>query len=114
MFDIDKFKVENETKDGDEIILGVVKYAKEIIGDKGIMFRWSGDEFVIFYEIHADEAEVKFSEFCALVNKKLDVSVSVGVVEIDLSQSIKTNYHRAVQLCYAVKTAGGNGVKREV
>ena len=97
-----------------EVILGVVKYAKEIIGDKGIMFRWSGDEFVIFYEIHADEAEVKFSEFCALVNKKLDVSVSVGVVEIDLSQSIKTNYHRAVQLCYAVKTAGRNGVKREV
>ena len=30
MFDIDRFKVENETKDGDEVILGVVKYAKEI------------------------------------------------------------------------------------
>lgn len=114
MFDIDKFKVENETKDGDEVILGVVKYAKDIIGDKGIMFRWSGDEFVIFYEVLSDEAEIKFNEFCSLVKENLDVSVSVGVVAVDLSQSIKTNYHRAVQLCYAVKTAGGNGVKREV
>jgi GGDEF domain-containing protein len=77
------------------------------------MFRWSGDEFVIFFEVRADEAEIKFKDFCADIKEALDISVSVGVVDIDLSQSIKTNYHRAVQMCYAVKAAGGNGVKRE-
>ncbi len=114
IFDIDRFKVENETKDGDMILIGVVERAKNIIGDRGIMFRWSGDEFVIFYEAHADEAERKFTEFCTIVKEDLDVSVSVGVVEVNLSESIKTNYHRAVQLCYGMKAAGGNGVKREL
>jgi len=113
MFDIDRFKVVNETRDGDSIIVDVVQKAKKIIGDKGIMFRWSGDEFVIFFEVRADEAEIKFKDFCADIKEALDISVSVGVVDIDLSQSIKMNYHRAVQMCYAVKAAGGNGVKRE-
>ena len=61
----------------------------------------------------ADEAEKRFTEFCAEVRGALDVTVSVGLVEIDLAESIKTNYHRAVQPCYAVKEAGGNGVRRK-
>ena len=113
MFDIDRFKIVNETRDGDAIIIEVVQRAKRVIGDKGIMFRWSGDEFVIFFEVHAAEAEQKFRDFCAELKENLDISLSVGVVEIDLSQSIKMNYHRSVQMCYAVKAAGGNGVKRE-
>ena len=114
IFDIDRFKVENETKDGDMILVGVVERAKNIIGERGIMFRWSGDEFVVFYEANADEAEKKFNKFCATVKNELDVSISVGIAVVNLSQSIKTNYHRAVQLCYGMKAAGGNGVKREL
>lgn len=113
MFDIDRFKTVNEERDGDKIILGIVDLTKQLVGEEGIIFRWSGDEFVVFLEMDADEAEEKFKKFCIDIKESLDVTVSVGIVEIDLSESIKTNYHRAVQPCYAVKEAGGNGVGRK-
>ncbi len=113
MFDIDQFKTVSEETDGDKIILGVAELAKKAMEGHGLLFRWSGDEFVAFLEMDADEAEKRFTEFCAEVRGALDVTVSVGLVEIDLAESIKTNYHRAVQPCYAVKEAGGNGVRRK-
>ncbi|WP_294428312.1 sensor domain-containing diguanylate cyclase [uncultured Treponema sp.] len=115
MFDIDRFKVINDTRgEGDAIILAVVERAKKTIGDEGILFRWSGDEFVAFFEADVQEAEKRFNEFCKSVSESLDVTVSVGIVTVDLSESIKTNYHRAVQMCYVVKENGGNGVKVRV
>ena len=110
VFDIDHFKIANDEHDGDKIILGIVKLAKEILNDQGIMFRWAGDEFVIFLEIDIDEAEARFKSFCEKVRNELEVTVSVGIVKIDLSTAIKTNYYRAVQACYSVKEFGGNGV----
>ena len=110
VFDIDHFKIVNDNRDGDRIILGVVDFAKKVLDDRGIMFRWSGDEFVLFLEMKSDEAEEKFRHFCDETKKKLEVTISVGIVDVDLSVSIKTNYYRAVQACYAVKENGGNGV----
>ena len=88
----------------------LVELAKTALDDRGIMFRWSGDEFVLFLEMDSYEAEERFTDFCEQSQKELDVTVSVGIVDVDLSVSIKTNYYRAVQACYAVKEAGGNGV----
>ena len=113
MFDIDSFKVINETMDGDEIILRIVELSKNLVGNRGIIFRWSGDEFVFFLEMEAKEAEEKFKSLCTVVHEELGVTISVGIVEIDLFETIKKNYHRAVQRCYIVKEAGGNGVSRK-
>lgn len=110
VFDIDHFKIVNDDRDGDSIILGIVEIAKEALDDRGIMFRWSGDEFVLFLEMESKEAESRFKNFCINAEKKYDVTVSVGIVDVDLSVSIKTNYYRAVQACYAIKENGGNGV----
>ena len=112
MFDIDHFKVENETKDGDGIIMGIAELTDKLVGGRGMLFRWSGDEFVVFYELSADEAEKQFRTFCKEVKDSFAVTISVGIVAINLSESIKTNYHRAVELCYEVKIQGGNGVKK--
>ena len=110
VFDIDHFKIVNDGRDGDKIVLAIVELAKTALDDRGIMFRWSGDEFVLFLEMDSYEAEERFTDFCEQSQKELDVTVSVGIVDVDLSVSIKTNYYRAVQACYAVKEAGGNGV----
>ena len=110
VFNIDSFNEASETMDGDEIILIIVDFAKKAVGERGLLFRWRGDEFVAFLEMTVDEAEEKFKAFCEQVKGRIAVTVSVGIVEVDLSESIKTNYHRAVQPCYAVKEAGGNGV----
>ena len=64
-------------------------------------------------EMDGDEAEARLKNFCEEVQKQTDVTVSVGIVDVDLTESIKTNYHRAVQPCYAVKETGGNGVRRK-
>ena len=112
VYDIDHFKIVNEERDGDSIILEIVNLAEEIFDDYGIMFRWSGDEFVLFLEIESDKSEEKFQKFCSDVKSKFDVTISVGIVDVDLSVSIKTNYYRAVQACYSVKEKGGNGVER--
>ena len=110
VFDIDHFKIVNDGRDGDLIILGIVRLAKEMLEDHGIIFRWSGDEFVIFLEAEINEAEKKFNNFCNEAKKQYDVTISVGLVPVDLSVSIKTNYYRAVQACYAIKESGGDGV----
>lgn len=113
MFDIDSFKVANETMDGDAILLKIVQLTKDMFGESGMIFRWNGDEFVLFLEIDADEAEMKFRILCAYIQKETGVTISVGIVQVDLFESIKRNYHRAVLQCYAVKEAGGNGVSRK-
>ena len=100
----------NDERDGDKIILSIVEIAKEAMDDRGIMFRWSGDEFVLFLEMESEEAEKRFINFCEKAENKIKVTVSVGIVDVDLSVSIKTNYYRAVQACYAIKESGGNGV----
>ena len=113
MFDIDRFKAINETRDGDRILVTIAELAKKTVDNRGLVFRWSGDEFVLFLEMDGDEAEARLKNFCEEVQKQTDVTVSVGIVDVDLTESIKTNYHRAVQPCYAVKETGGNGVRRK-
>ncbi len=110
VFDIDHFKTVNDGRNGDEIILGIVDLAKKALDEKGIIFRYSGDEFVLFIEMELSETEEKFKNFCKEVKENLKVTVSVGLVKVDLSVSIKTNYYRAVQACYSIKEAGGDGV----
>lgn len=113
VFDIDSFKAANETLDGDSILQRIVQLTKDMFGESGLIFRWSGDEFVLFLEIDADEAEMKFRILCAYIQKETGVTISVGIVEVDLFESIKRNYHRAILQCYTVKEAGGNGVSRK-
>ena len=113
MFDIDRFKTTNETRDGNKILLDIVELTKNCIDERGIIFRWAGDEFVFFLEMDITEAEKIFVDLCAKIKEKLDVTISAGIVKVDLTESIKTNYHRAVQLCYKVKANGGNGVSVE-
>ena len=113
MLDIDKFKNTNETRDGDEIIANLADTIRRQLDERGIVFRWSGDEFVFFLEMDAQESEEMFVQLLEKIKKTEDVTASVGVVKVNLSESIKTNYHRAVQLCYAAKEAGGNQVRRQ-
>lgn len=111
VFDIDKFKILNDTRYGDKIIVDIVAILKEMLAERGIVFRWGGDEFVVLMELSAEESAVLFKEFCKAVKKRVIATVSVGIVPINLADTIKTNYYRAVQLCYAVKESGGNGAR---
>ncbi len=112
VFDIDYFKEANDTLDGDDVLLMVTKHVSDIVGEKGQIFRWGGDEFMMLLELPAESAYDLCRWFCSEVAKDGRVTVSVGVTEVRLSDTIKKNYYRAAQACYLVKEMGGNGVKR--
>lgn len=113
VFDVDRFKILNDMQDGDAILRNMIIIVREVVEGQGLLLRWGGDEFVVLMEIQADEAEKEFKAICTAVKEKLDITMSVGIVEVNLSDRIKTNYYRAVQLCYAAKESGGNGVRRQ-
>ena len=95
------------------MIKDIAEIVKVIFFDKGQVLRWGGDEFVALLEPDVDEAWKLFDQFCVQVAQEVRATVSVGIVKIDLSDPIKKSYYRAVQRCYAVKEAGGNGVKNK-
>ncbi|MBE5923387.1 MAG: GGDEF domain-containing protein [Lachnospiraceae bacterium] len=112
VFDIDYFKEANDTLEGNDVLVNVVELAKESFGDKGEIFRWGGDEFVVLSEWSVEFGHEICKEFCKKVAKEGRVTVSVGITEVRLADKIKKNYHRATQACYLVKEMGGDGVKR--
>lgn len=111
MFDIDYFKEANDTKDGDQILKDIVALAKESFGDKGEIFRWGGDEFVVLLEWSVEFGYEMCKYFLRKVETEAGVTVSIGITEIRLEDNVKKNYHRAVHACYLVKEMGGNGIK---
>ena len=56
------------------------------------------------------EALAHCKSFCALVQDEVHVTVSAGLSRVMLVDSIKVNFYRTMQACYAAKAAGGNRV----
>ncbi len=111
VYDIDSFKEANDTLNGDAVLKFVTECAQKVMGPKGEIFRWGGDEFVVLMEWSVDFAEGICRELCHEIEKDGRVTISVGVASVRISDTIKTNYYRAAQGCYLVKEMGGNGVK---
>ena len=112
VWDVDSFKEANDSLDGNKVLTDIVEMAKQCFGEKGLLFRWGGDEFMGMLEWSVDFGTEICKEFCKMVEKDGRVTISIGITEVKLSDTIKKNYHRAVQGCYLVKEMGGNGVKR--
>ncbi len=112
VFDIDYFKEANDNLNGDEALISVVKNMLRLLNDRGMALRWGGDEFLVLFELPMDSAYAVCRQFVKNVEAERLVTVSVGLTEVRISDTIKKNYYRAAQLCYLVKEMGGNGVKK--
>lgn len=113
VFDIDYFKEANDNMNGDQALLSVVSKMSFFLDNHGVMLRWGGDEFVVLFELPLENAYKLCREFCKTIASEGLITVSVGVTAVNLSDTIKTNYHRAARYCYMVKELGGNGVKKD-
>ncbi|MCR5100649.1 MAG: diguanylate cyclase [Butyrivibrio sp.] len=111
-FSIDDFDRIKKLTSYDRIILSVARTAKEILGQQGQIIRWNNNSFVVLLETSIDEADEACRQFCRAVEDIGEVTVSVGLTEIDLNDTLKKNYYRAIQYLYLVKELGGNNVKR--
>lgn len=110
-FDIDNFETTKMNKNENEILKNTILIAKRHLLDKGQILRWEKDSFMVLLEIPAEESRKIFKEICSELKDILEITISAGIIEINLSDTIKINYYRAVQACYSVKESGGNGVK---
>ena len=113
VFDIDFFKEANDNMNGDEALVSVVNNMIDLLNNHGMILRWGGDEFLVLFELPVENAYTLCRQFCKNIEAENLVTVSVGLTEVHLSDTIKTNYHRAAQYCYRVKEMGGNGVKKD-
>ena len=112
VLDIDSFlDVEQDPEKKEALLKSVAERAKSIMGDKAEMFFWGGDQFLFLMEWSADFSDGLCRELCKQIAEEGKITISVGLTEVRLADTIKTNYYRALQGCYLVKEMGGNGVK---
>ncbi len=93
MIDLDHFKQLNDSKghlEGNNCLDGTIKAIARVVGRKGRVFRWGGDEFaVILPDFTAEEAQVTSErirveiENAKLGGVEIAVTASIGVCSTD-------------------------------
>lgn len=124
LIDVDDFKQVNDTlghEIGDRALIAVAQALRGSLRGGDILFRQGGDEFVAFlFGVGsrsaleaADRARVAVQNgHFVLSGAHLRMSVSVGAVVIDGSESPSELLCRADAGMYSAKHAGGNRVKQ--
>ncbi|MDI7741348.1 histidine kinase N-terminal 7TM domain-containing protein [Lysinibacillus fusiformis] len=128
MFDIDHFKVINDTyghEAGDIVLSEIAHLAKVSLEKQGIIGRYGGEEFIILLPSKemedakklADKIRLSISNFSASVGgKDLRVTASFGISVIQNPPSnhveaINNAIREADQALYAAKNSGRNNVQ---
>ena len=106
-FDVDNFKQINDDKGhtfGDQVLMELADYTKQLFSDYGIVSRWGGDEFAVIFK---GTEKALFDILEKLHQFKF--SVSTGVVKIiSTDKSIDGLFKRADQALYQAKKEGKN------
>ena len=123
MIDIDRFKSINDTylhETGDKALQKTVSLMSEILGDKGILIRFAGDEFIIILpEADTQEAELFGHQLVSYINKSpleipkiprdFHISLSVGIAVWPTHTENKDELlEKADQALYLSKDSGRN------
>ncbi len=117
MFDIDHFKKFNDSfghDTGDEILRALVRRSEEVLREVDSLGRWGGEEFIIVLpETNYSEALLTAHQLCKhVVSKPLlnshSISLSCGVTESRLNDSVESLFKRADAALYKAKRCGRN------
>ena len=124
--DIDFFKKVNDTYGhnvGDAVLVNVADIMKnsvrEIVGDKGEVFRWGGEEFIILLSDYSLEQAKDFAEIirsrveaseCYAEKYIVKITMSFGVAAINEKEMITANVKVADDNLYLAKQQGRNRV----
>lgn len=108
VFDIDHFAAEQKKRPDTPLIKLTADIAKQYFDLTGLLLRWRSDTFVVLSEQEIGSAMDLCRNFSKQVLEELGITISAGLAQIVLTDSIKKNYYAAMQGCYAAKFAGGN------
>lgn len=85
-FDVDDFKVINDTKGhsyGDEILRTIASVIEANLPEECLAYRFGGDEFVVFFPMADEEIVEEFKFGITEELEMVDVRVSIGIVYTD-------------------------------
>lgn len=116
--DIDKFKQVNDTYGhdlGDQVLIEISKVVQMTLGDRGIVGRWGGEEFlIVLYTSHLEEAlslcemvRSAVADMC-FTDKSLSVTITVGLAKHRPENTIDIDIANADAALYQGKLKGRN------
>lgn len=123
MFDIDHFKLFNDTYshlEGDKVLRGVVQAIREAFKDQDLkLTRWGGDEFVLLMDVSGENDAVNkmekvrkavFDLKVSGLDDKIRVSISLGVclTPTGMKFSFDQALNEADRCLYIAKNSGRN------
>ncbi len=120
IFDIDKFKLVNDTyghQTGDLVLKELVNLINSRIRKTDLLARWGGEEFVLLLiDTHLHQAVVLIEELRKLIESYVfkevkHITVSFGVTQCLKEDSVNSIISRADNLMYQAKRSGRNCVK---
>ena len=121
--DIDHFKKVNDTlghNKGDEVLSSVAHGLSKSLRKTDVLSRWGGEEFIILLpHLRVENAEKVLDKVRqaatkqALAKTGIDITLSVGVVQIEHNLDADKNIHLADELLYKAKLQGRNQVVSE-
>ncbi|MGA9164451.1 MAG: diguanylate cyclase [Thiobacillus sp.] len=120
--DLDQFKIINDSCGhiaGDELLREIAALLTGLVRSRDTLARIGGDEFVVLME-HAslDKALLLAEKIRATIEEfefhwrsaRFSIGVSVGVVPVQIGQSITHLLHMADMACYTAKKQGRNRI----
>lgn len=119
LLDIDRFKNFNDTwghLEGDKVLMAMGKIITSCLRTNDTAYRYGGEEFtVILPETQVDEAclvgkrimgTLAQNKFTPAQNKKVKVTISLGVTQLSTNDSLESFIKRADLAMYKSKKAG--------
>ncbi|WP_419765458.1 MAG: ABC transporter substrate-binding protein [Arcobacter sp.] len=122
MYDIDDFKVINDTYGhdiGDKVLVEMTKEIRDNIRKTDLIFRVGGEEFVIIFpKTLLNEAFVVTEKIREIVSKmnmvdNKTITISIGITEVKDSDTPTSIYERIDKLMYVSKHSGKNQTSRD-
>jgi diguanylate cyclase (GGDEF)-like protein len=121
VIDLDKFKEVNDTKghlEGDACLERVVEVLGNVIAQKGMLYRWGGDEFAVVLpnfdraEAEATAERIRSSVVRGQPGGDIHVTTSIGVAATEeaMETSAEDLLRTADEAMYASKKGGRNRV----
>lgn len=121
MMDVDDFKAINDTyghMTGDEVMARVAGTVRDVIGDRGFVGRFGGDEYLVLTDKVSDKEELinllktirkNMIYSCKDINPNLNVTFSIGIAKYpDHGTSYEKLFGIADRCVYIAKEKGKN------
>jgi diguanylate cyclase (GGDEF)-like protein len=120
LFDIDYFKKVNDTYGhvvGDQVLSILSKLVNEYFRKTDILIRYGGEEFILFVKnISYSTACTKVDNFRKYIEssnrfpQNIKITISAGVVVVDVDEELELLVDRVDKLLYQAKEGGRNRV----